>query len=218
VFRSLVTLFAAGALLLACPAWSAQDEVAGLYRIQDGPDVASELDLRPDGRFVYFLAAGSLDEQAEGTWRVEGSHLRLTTSPKPVAAVFSPGVITSTDDSALELHVTDPAGNGIAAVDFVIGFDTGEAEEGYTQDYGWSLKKSETRSARWIELSVPMYGLRSPRFPLDLTSGNNFVFYLTPNDLGTLDFEGIEIDITRGGLVVHRNGAAITYRAAGAER
>jgi hypothetical protein len=158
----------AGALMLACSPSFAQAKPAEIYRIQDGPDVASELVLEPDGKFSYFLAAGALDETAQGSWRLEGSHLRLTTTPKPIAAIFSPGAISSTDDSALELHVTDPAGNGIAAVDFTLGFDTGEPEEGYTQDYGWTLDHADQRAPRWIELSVPISSLRSPRFPIDL--------------------------------------------------
>jgi len=64
--------------------------VVGRYRLHEGPDVASELVLLPDGKFEYFLMAGSLDEQSRGTWRVNGDTLQLTTMPKPVAGAFSP--------------------------------------------------------------------------------------------------------------------------------
>ena len=39
---------------------------AGHYRLAGGPDVASEILLRPDGRFQFFLMEGAVDEQAAG--------------------------------------------------------------------------------------------------------------------------------------------------------
>ena len=213
---SLVTGLFAAALVLTSPAAAAGDTLAGRYRLDDGPDVASELILRSDGRFEYFLMAGALDEQARGTWQADGTALKLTTLPRPVPAVFSPGPVNSTPDARLALHVTNPAGRGIASVHFTLGFDRGPPVTGYTQDYGWTLDPSEARAPRWIELSVPIHSLRSPRFPLDLAKGNAVTFVLTANDLGTVDFTGMRIDIERGRLVMHRHGALIPYDAAGA--
>ena len=65
---------------------------------------------------------------------------------------------------------------------------------------------------------MPIYNLRSPRFPIDLSKGNALTFVLTPNDLGTIDFNGIQIDIRPHRLIVHRGGALLTYEAAGATR
>jgi len=206
----------AGTMALTSQVAVAGGGLAGHYRLHDGPDVASELILRPDGKFEYFLIAGSLDEQARGTWQVEGDALRLRTIPKPVPAVFSTGPTSSTKSSGLVLHVTNPSGRGIASVHFILGFDTGQPVKGYTQDYGWSLDEGEKRPPRWIELSVPIYNLRSPRFPVDLSKGNELTFILTPNDLGTIDFNGMQIDIRPRRLIMHRGGALIPYEASGA--
>jgi hypothetical protein len=214
--RALAAGLWAASLALAGPAAAAADGPAGRYRLHDGPDVASELILRPDGKFEYFLIAGSLDEQAQGTWRVDGASLRLTTVPKPVPAVFSRGSVSSTAGAKLVIHVTNPAGSGIASVHFTLGFATGPLVKGYTQEYGWSLDDGEQRTPRWIELSVPIYNLRSPRFPLDLPKSNEVTFILTPNDLGTIDFTGLQIDIQPHRLIMHRDGALIPYDAAGA--
>jgi hypothetical protein len=207
-------LLAAVLALTSIPA-IAGDSVAGRYRLNDGPDVASELILKPDGSFAYFLMAGALDEQAHGTWRVEGKAVRLTTVPKPVPAVFSKGPSAPAPGGGLAIHVTDKAGSGIALVHFTLGFDSGPPVTGYTQDYGWSMGDGETRMPRWIELSVPMFNLRSPRFPLDLSGGRALTFILTPNDLGTIDFTGMQIDIQPNRLIMHREGALIPYEAAG---
>ncbi|MEO8176703.1 MAG: hypothetical protein ABI626_08595 [Sphingomicrobium sp.] len=189
----------------------ATDSVAGSYRLHGGPDVASELILRPDGKFEYFLMAGALDEQAQGSWRVDGGTLRLETLPKPVAAVFSAGPQKPGGQGKLDLHTTSPTGHGIALVHFTLGFDRGPPVTDYTQDYGWSLDPAEPRTPLWIELSVPMYNLRSQRFPIDLAAGNDVTFILTPNDLGTIDFTGMQIDIQPHRLVMHRDGALIPF-------
>jgi hypothetical protein len=213
--RALAIVFCGVAMAMTSDIAVAADGVAGRYRLHDGPDVASELVLQADGKFEYFLMAGSLDEQSRGTWQVEGGALRLHTMPKPAAAVFSIGPTSATKDAALVLHVTDPAGRGIASVDFAVGFDAGEPVTGYTQEYGWSLDPAEKRSPRWIDLAVSIYNLRSPRFPIDLAKGNELTFILTPNALGTIDFTGMQIDIRPHRLVIHRDGGLMTFEQAG---
>ncbi|MEO8547764.1 MAG: hypothetical protein ABI422_05290 [Sphingomicrobium sp.] len=209
--RALTTSFCVAALALTSQAAVARDGLAGRYRLHDGPDVASELILLPNGKFEYFLMAGSLDEQAQGTWRVDGGALRLATIPTPVPAIFSTGPASSSADGPLVLHVTTPAGRGLASVHFVLGFDTGRPVTGYTQDYGWSLDGGEKRAPRWIEFSVPIYNLTSPRFAIDLTRGNEQTFILTPNDLGTIDFTGMQVDIQPHRLILHRDGGLMTF-------
>jgi hypothetical protein len=204
------------AVTIASSTHAAGDGLAGRYRIQGGPDVASELILGADGKFQYFLMAGALDEQAEGSWQATGDALRLTTIPKPTPAVFSPGPTSTAPESKLAVRVTNPSGRGLPLVDVKIGFETGAPATGYTQDYGWSLDQDELRTPRWIELSVPIYNLRSQRFPINLAKGNALTFVLTPNDLGTIDFTGMQIDIQPGRLIMHRGGALIAFKRAGA--
>ena len=211
ISRSWRPLLWAASIALTGQAALAADSLAGHYRLHEGPDVASELVLKPDGKFEYFLMAGSLDEQSQGTWRADGKSLRLTTLPKPVPAVFSRGPVSSTKDGKLVLHVTNRAGRGIAGVDFAVGFDSGAPATGYTQEYGWTLDERERRVPRWIVLGLPIYKLESPRFPIDLSAGNELTFILTPNDLGTIDFTGMQIDIEPHRLVMHRNGALVPF-------
>ncbi|MEO7814536.1 MAG: hypothetical protein ABIR87_03730 [Sphingomicrobium sp.] len=191
----------------------AAPSLVGAYRLHQGPDVASELVLKADGTFEYFLAAGSLDEMATGTWRADGQLLRLQTMPKPVPPVFSAGPATSEAGATLAIHVTAPSGQGIAAVNFVIGFDDGEPVRDYTQDYGWHLADDEKRVPRWIEFSLTAYNLKSQRFAIDRAKGNALSFILTPNDLGVIDFSGVEIHIEPRVLVVHRWGSTMRYEA-----
>lgn len=200
-------------LLLAPAPAAAERSPVGSYRLVGEQDVASGLRLRKDGRFQYFLAAGALDEQAEGRWSVAGGVVTLTTEPRPVPPVFEPGPSARTLDSKLSVKVGAPGGAGIAGVDLRVGFDEGEPVDSYTQEDGWSLPAGEARTPRWIELSVPMHGLASPRFPIDLAAGNALAFTLVPNDLGKLDFAGIRVEAEKKALIVHRGGARLRYEA-----
>lgn len=188
---------------------------AGDYRLVGEQDVASGIRLKPDGRFQYFLSAGALDEQAEGRWSLAGRTVILTTEPKPTPPTFSRAETRRTDEAALTVRVGSPEGRGLAGVDLRIGFDEGEPIDSYTQEDGWSLPAEEKRTPRWIELSVPMHGLASPRFPIDLAAGNVLAFTLIANDLGVLDFEGVAVTIENKALIVERGGGRLRYERVG---
>jgi hypothetical protein len=187
------------------------DGPAGRYRLAGGPDTAAEIVLHVDGRFEFALAEGALDASATGRWTREGGHILLTTDPKPVAPVFSAGPVARDADASLSLKVLWPDGRGVALVDFQIRFADGSVEEGYTQDYGWTLPPGDARVPSSVELAVPMYGLASPPFALDGDKGNKFTFVLTPNDLGRVDFNREPLDIGDRRLVMHHNGAAMNF-------
>lgn len=186
---------------------------AGSYRLVGEQDVASGLMLRSDGRFQYFLSAGALDEHAQGRWSVADGLVTLVTEPAPVPPVFTRGASAKTAAARLSVKVSSPEGGGIAGVDLRIGFDDGAPIEDYTQEYGWSLPADEKRTPRWIELKVPMHHVASPRFPIDLASGNALAFILIPNDLGVFDFRGVKVEVAEGALVVDRDGARLRYEA-----
>ena len=201
-------------LLLAAAAAPAEKRgAAGTYRLVGEQDVASGLLLQPDGRFRYFLIAGALDERAEGRWSAADGVLTLVTEPKPVPPVFEPRSSAKTGAAPLSVKVSWPDGRGVAGVDLRVGLDDGVVLDGYTQEDGWSLSAVEGRTPLWIELAVPMHGVRSPRFPIDLKAGNALAFTFTPNDLGVFDFQGIRVERADKALIVHRGGARLRYEA-----
>jgi hypothetical protein len=202
-------------LLLLASAAAAAPGPAGDYRLTGEQDVASGLRLQPDGHFQYFLIAGALDERAEGRWRAAGGLVTLTTEPKPVPPRFETMRSARTNAAALSVKVSSPSGGGIAGVDIRIGFDAGAPVGGYTQEDGWTLPAGEKRIPRWIELEVPMHDIASPRFQIDLASGNALAFTLVPNDLGVIDFGGIRVEVAGKALIVHRGGARLRYEAVG---
>jgi hypothetical protein len=197
--------------LIAAPV-SARD-LAGRYRAAEGPDVAGQLELRKDGRFQYEFAAGALDEQARGRWETRqtpaGPQACLTTEPTPVAPVLQPTPAPA--DQEASVFVAWPTGQGIAGVDFVIGFDAGEPATGYTQDYGWTLDADDHRIPRWIELTEPIHRVLLARtaFP----SGGKFRAVLVPNDIGTVDFRYACLERKEARFVLHRSEGDMRFVA-----
>ncbi len=199
--RTLALAAMLGTVLFSAPAVAGAPQ-PGNYRVSEGPDVAGSLAIGADHRFRYGLSAGALDEHAEGSWHRQGAQICLRTEPRPVPAQFA--LVPAPAAQEPTLLVTWPNGHGIALVDFVIGFDSGEPLRGYTQDYGWSMPEGDTRQPRWIELGVRMFQLQSPRFALDGQKTIRAV--LTPKDLGTVDFQDHCLEARGKGFVLHRPG------------
>jgi len=197
--------------LPGCVSPMSDSGLPGNYRLTEGPDVAGRLAISADGRFRYDLAAGALDEAAEGRWEGNGSAICLFTEPRPVPPVFSRVTGEQGEDRAQTLLVTWPDGSGIAGVDFRIGLDDGSVIADYTQYDGWTMPPNETRKPVWVELAVPMHGLKSPRFALDGQDRGPWRFVLTPNDLGIVDFQGECLRREGNGYVLDREGGTMHF-------
>lgn len=79
-----VEALALSALLLATPASArAADDLAGHYYLNGVREVGSELLLKPEGRFQWYLSYGAMDQQAEGAWKRAGDKVVLRTDPVP---------------------------------------------------------------------------------------------------------------------------------------
>ena len=201
--RPMRTLFLAAALI-AAPAAAQDSPFVGEYSLAEGPDVGGGLLIRNDGRFQYMLAAGALDERAEGRWDVRGDAICLTTDPKPTPPELKKGDLMEVEGAIPTVLVTWPNGKGIPGVDFVVGFDSGDPVEDYTQVYGWSMPEDDKRIPRWIEVREPIYGITAPRFELTEADGGKLRAIIVPNDIGVVDFDGACAEKTEGGVTLHR--------------
>jgi hypothetical protein len=89
------------ALWVATPAYAEKAEpvtdkasaaVAGQYYLQGAMETASEMLLRPDGSFEWYLSAGAMDAFAKGSWRREGKQVILNADPAdPAKAIITEG-------------------------------------------------------------------------------------------------------------------------------
>jgi hypothetical protein len=85
----LAAFFATPALAETAPA-----ERAGHYYLHGVMETGSELMLRPDGRFQWYLVYGALDLFAEGRWQEADGTVRLVA--EPTKDVPQPGFKTLT--------------------------------------------------------------------------------------------------------------------------
>ena len=205
------------ATLIAAPATAQDSPFVGEYSLAEGPDVGAGLLIRGDGRFQYMLAAGALDERAEGRWEMRGNMACLTTDPKPVPPAMKKGALIEVEGSIPTLLVTWPNGEGIPGVDFTIGFDSGDPAEDYTQYYGWTMPEDDKRIPRWIELREPIYGITAPRYELTEADGGRLRVIIVPNDIGVVNFDGACAEKTDRGLTLHRTEGDMRFVRLGGE-
>ena len=203
--------------LVALPA-SAQD-LAGRYRLAEGPDVAGQLELRKDGRFGYELAAGALDERAQGRWERKGTpgheQACLTTEPTPRPAELRPAPAPANQAATVRVTwASDQAddGRGVAGVEFVIGFDQGGTVDGYTQEDGWTLPADEQRRPRWIVMLEPIY--RTPLARAPFPADGRFHAVLVPNDMGVVNFRQACLERREDLFILHRQEGEMKFRRA----
>ena len=199
----------ASAFLLA---WSnaAVAGAAGVYRADEGPELAAELLLRADGTYAYAMAVGALDERSQGRWREADGAISFVTEPKPVSPEFRRAAQQPAEVDSPFLLVTWPNGRGIAGIDFRIVFDEGHPITGYTQEDGWAWPAGETRIPRAIELAEPIHGVTAPPFAIEQGS-KAFHFELVPNDLGVVDFGEASARIVGNRLLLQRPDGTIKF-------
>jgi hypothetical protein len=183
-------LFAALSIATPQIATAQVPDFIGEYDLAEGPDVGGGLVIQNDGRFRYMLAAGALDERAEGRWERRGDAICLFTEPKPVPPAFTRIAPIAVDGTVPTILVTWPNGRGIAGVDFVLRFDSGDPIDGYTQVDGWAMPEDDPRIPRWIELREPIYHIDAPVIRLDDADRGKLHLRLDPNDIGVVAFDG----------------------------
>ena len=215
--RTPLALASLAVALIAAPAAAQSSPFVGEYSLAEGPDVGGGLLIRNDGRVHYMLAAGALDEQAEGRWEVRGDMICLTTDPKPVPPALEKGALVEVEGAVPTLLVTWPGGKGIPGVDFTIGFDSGDPMEDYTQTYGWTMPEDDKRIPRWVEVREPIYGITAPRFELAEADGGKLRVIIVPNDIGVVNFEGACAEKTERGLTLHRAEGDMRFVRLGSE-
>ncbi|MDR6832155.1 MULTISPECIES: hypothetical protein [unclassified Sphingopyxis] len=211
--RSLLFAFA----LAAVPATAQDSPFVGEYSLAEGPDVGGGLLIRNDGRFQYMLAAGALDERAEGRWEARGDQVCLSTDPKPVPPTMEKGPLVEVDGAVPTLLVTWPNGRGIPGVDFTIGFDRGDPIADYTQTYGWTMPEDDQRTPRWIEVREAIYNITAPRFDLTEADSGKVRAIIVPNDIGVVDFDDACAEKTERGITLHRAEGDMRFVRLGGE-
>jgi hypothetical protein len=209
--RNLLPALLLAAAAIPFPAAAQESGFVGQYSLSAGPDVVGGLLIREDGRFFYMLAAGALDQEAEGRWEADGDRICLISDPKPVPPAFEKGELVQVEGAIPTIFVSWPNGRGIPGIDFVITFDKGPPIEDYTQVDGWTMPANDKRIPRRIEIMEPIHEITAPPFELTEADGGRLRVNLVPNDFGVVDMDGTCLAKSEDGVVMHRTGFEIPF-------
>lgn len=204
------------AVLMAVPGQAQQQPVADPWAgdyVMSQMELVAQLRLNPDGTFLYGLTVGSLDERGQGSWRVEGGRVILTSDPRPKAPEVAPGPVTDGGTGPFAIRVTTPKGRELVGIDFRIDFTDGGSMTGSSNAGPWTLDAEEqARIPRAITFEMQQYRLNSGPFPLDPKPGRTATFILTANDFGVADLTGSYAVREGGKLVLQRPEGKMEFR------
>lgn len=192
------------------PAQAQSRSLAGTY---DGGqmEMATGLELKPDGHFNYVLSYGALDEEATGTWTVSGDRVLLTSNPvnPPRLAMISRG---RGPDGVLQVSLDVPRGVSRQLFDALITDASGQIQKKQLTDDGLSVPFTRASAPTSIRLIFPVFSVAGEPVPLDPASGYVLHFRFEPNDLGKVGFRAEPLQIVNGDLVLNRHGRTIRFR------
>ena len=187
--------------------------IPGIYRSQQ-MEVAAALELRPDGRFRYALDYGAVSEEGEGDWVADGSTVRLTSNPLPVAPSFA--VVRDLPASPGELwaELENPGFDWGGPLELLLSFDK---IVGLVRVTASENGRVETNGGRVTAIRpvVPVYGTIGAPLPLTGDRGHRLTIRFLRNDLGKVRFLSEPLQVTPGGLLLNRYETSIRLNRVG---
>lgn len=177
-------------------------------------EIAAGLELKADHHFRYALAYGALDEEAAGTWTVQGDQLLLTSDPvippRFVLVSQSPGA-----DGKLQINLDVPTGMSQQYFDALITNTNGETERKQLSENGLvSEFPSNTKSAN-VRMLLSIFNVVSEPVELESSSGHSLRFRFEAHDLGKVAFQVTPLKIVGEELLLDRHGRTIRFRHSG---
>lgn len=207
-----------GTLALAAVSGAAaqQRQAEGVYIVEQH-EMASALELLPEGRFRWGLSYGALDMLAEGRWREEADGaVVLDTEPAvrpPEVALLGSG---REGAPALVVRVADARGNTPPYLDVEGEYDSGEPGYAQLEDDAYRFEPTPGRRIVAVRVVIPFAMFRSE--PIAVPADADFVrLSFAPNDLGRGDFRGERAVRDGDALVLNVLGDPLRYRRLNAE-
>jgi hypothetical protein len=211
--RRFLALIAAPLLLAAAPA-----DLAGEYRLSGVHEAAGGLELTADGRFRYGLSYGALDEQAEGTWRLEGNRVRLTTDPPPRPPEWTLVYQEKGEPALFQILLEGVSGQPIATnIEVQVRLRDGSVEKASTRAEWLEAPLDGGQVPVSLQFHVPVFEVSSPEFPIDLDKGHRLRFRLDPRDMGVRNFQDWPLEIRDGLLAPPDAPSGQGFRRVGKE-
>jgi hypothetical protein len=176
--------------------------------------VAAGLSLTADGHFQYGLSYGALDEEAEGTWYFDGTHVVLD-SKAVKAPHFSFLGQARADNGILHVDLQIPAGMDPQYFDVAVTLADGRTAGGQLSAEGLSLPLKSDEVPKSVRIVLPMFEIASDPVAVDPSKGLKLSFRFEPNDLGHVSFQGTQLESKSGELLLILHGVEIHFRHIG---
>jgi hypothetical protein len=177
-------------------------------------EIAAGLELKDDHHFRYGLSYGALDEEAAGTWTVQGDQLLLTSDP-----VVPPRFVlvsqSSGTDAKLQINLDVPTGMSQQYFDALITNTNGETEQKQLGENGLVLEFPSTSKPANLRMLLSIFDVVSEPVKLDSNSGYSLRFRFEPHDLGKVAFQATPLKIVGGELLLDRHGRTIRFKHSG---
>jgi hypothetical protein len=198
----------AGALLAASPASAAVQP--GIYS-GNQHELATGLELLPDGRFRYGLSYGALDERAEGRWEERTGRVLLTTAPAPKPPRFPVVSDTPVPDGRLYAALEDADALGGFSLTLLVRYEGDQAFQYVEAGEDGLVPVSAGRTVAELVPALPIYdAVAETHRPAP--GGHRIVFRFEPNDLGVADFRAEPLAVEGDTLILRRHDRVIRYR------
>jgi hypothetical protein len=193
----------------ACTSLHTGDAVTGRYRLEGVREVGAALELKPEGRFVYALSYGAVDQYAEGRWSLDRGRLRLETDSKP--ASFTLGPLTDSVPGGYAEHPDKPVVMVVRVSTPRLGlvwsnmqvsaeFSNGKVRQGRTGDSGMLgfLKHSDPvwagATVRRIGVAYPNGHVDTRWFTIDSSTARGVDIYFDPGELAAAAFHSASLE------------------------
>ncbi len=173
------------------------DEIAGHYVLRGVMEVGSELLLKPDGTFEYYLSYGAADYWAKGTWKRLQGTVVLNTSGKEEPPFRLAGS-SSTSEPGSRVRVKNVQGQPVEHIEVVLRTASAEAE---ARTNGEGSAIFAAREGRSVLLRVPVYGVEEGPFEIN-PAHNDFNFEINGEAITQVRFRDERLVIEGKDLVL----------------
>ncbi|MCC7053426.1 MAG: hypothetical protein IT355_09165 [Gemmatimonadaceae bacterium] len=184
--------------------------LAGRYRLEGEREVASEILLRPDGRFSYGLAYGAVDESAAGRWTVRDGAVVLQSDgdPQPPSVTLQSATGAPTD--SVVIVVVDTAGTPVHGIEVDVVRPRSGTSFTLARQGRHVVTFAKGDAPTEISIGYDVLGFMVA-FPLEGKPRATYRFVFDRGDLGRHRFEGARLETATNQLILTRNGRRLHY-------
>lgn len=185
--------------------------LAGRYALTGEREMASEIVLRPDGRFAYALAYGALDEEGGGRWWLADGGVVLQSDGTPHDASVLLKDASGMSGDSIVILVADTSGAPVHGIEVDVVQPRTGTSFARTQRGRHVVHYAKGDAPTEISVGYDVVDFMV-RFPIAGKPKGTYRFVFDRGDLGRYRFEAARLAMDGDALVLVRNGHRMRYR------